>query len=138
GVETERKYAFALAVVETRDKISAYRAAYSVENMNPAAIRSHANKIAKDPFVIRKVEELNADLAEKAKLTLAHIIEQLQEDRKLAHREGQAAAAVQADMHIAKLLGLYWDKRMVVVADDFDAMGIEQLRAYIEERAHRL
>jgi hypothetical protein len=137
GKETERKAAFALAYFRTRNAQEAYCTAYTAENMSRTSISVAANKIRKDPYVIEKLKELREDLEEETRLSLADLIRNIQEDRALAHREGQAAAAVQADMHTAKLLGYYWDRK-VIITDDFEGMGAEQLRAYIAERTGAL
>ena len=138
GAETGRKDAFALAYSKTRSWREAYREAYTADGMSLESIRAAYNKLRKDPYVQRRIEEYNSELQEETRLSLANIVQQLQEDRLLAHREGQAAAAVQADMHIAKILGFYWDRRQIVVSDDFDAMSVQELRDYVTRQTQAL
>jgi hypothetical protein len=138
GRETERKEKFALEYHRTRNFRQAYCSAYTADKMDSTSIRVAANKVRHDPWVQERIAELDAELQEQTRLSLAQIINQLQEDRLLAHREGQAAAAVQADMHIAKILGFYWDRRQIVVSEDFDAMNVEELRAYVEAKTQSL
>ena len=138
GVPTDKKEAFALAYVETRSVKKAYIRTYTAENMSDTSVRVAANKIMKDPFVIKRISELNDELAEETRLSLANLVKMLLDDRALAHREGQAAAAVQASMHVAKILGHYWDRKQVVISDDFDAMGIEELRSFVVQQTKAL
>lgn len=138
GAETGKKDAFALAYIQTRSWREAYHRAYTPEAMSYESVRAAYTKLRKDPFVQRRVEEYDADLQEQTRLSLANIVQQLQEDRLLAHKEGQAAAAVQADMHIAKILGFYWDRRQVVVSNDFDAMTTQELRDYVTRQTQAL
>jgi hypothetical protein len=138
GKPNDQKAEFAQAFFETRSNKKAYMRAYSTENMNNLNIRLAANKIRKDPWVQKRIEELDAELAEETRLSLAHLVRQLQEDRELAHREGQAAAAVQASMHMAKILGHYWERKQIVLTDDLDRMGIEELRSFVIKQAQEL
>ena len=138
GEETDRKEAFATEYMRTRSAKGAYVHAYTAQNMSDTSIRVAANKMKKDPFVQRRVDEMQAELAEKTKLSLADIINMLLEDRLKAHEEGQAAAAVQASAHVAKILGYYIDNRRYIITNDFDNMGIEELRAYVQDKAQVL
>jgi len=138
GKPTPQKEAFAVAFFETRNTKKAYIRAYQAENMGDMSIRSAARKTLLDPWVQKRIKELDADLAEETKLSLAHVIRMLQDDRELAYREGHAAAAVQASMHIAKMSGYYWERKQIVLTDDLDRMGIEELRSFVVQQAKEL
>ena len=138
GKPTDQKAAFAQAFFETRNNRKAYIRAYDTANMSPPSIAAAALKTRKDPWVQQRIEELDAELAEETKLSLAHVIRMLQDDRDLAHREGQAAAAVQASMHIAKISGYYWERKQIVLTDDLDMMGIDELRKFVVQQAQEL
>ena len=91
------------------------------------------------PKVVVEIERLRAEQRERLNMTVERITKQLQEDRELAHREGQAGAAVSASTALAKLHGLMVDKREVkVVATLTDAEVDDELaeikRAIEEEQ----
>lgn len=138
GRETARKTAFARSYVETRTWVEAYKAAYTWQNMSSESIRLAAHKLSRDPYVIKKIAELTQRLEDECVISLKKITQFLLEDRQLAHKEGQAAAAVQASMHLAKIYGYYVDKRVVGTADEFEQLTAPELRAYIAKQAESL
>lgn len=58
-------------------------------------------------------------MAQKTEITLASLLNQLAEDRALAHREAQAGAAVQATLAAAKLTGHLVDRKETGSPGDF-------------------
>jgi hypothetical protein len=82
------------------------------------------------------VKELQQRGAERAEVTVASLIADLDEDRKLARGAGQASAAVSATMAKAKLLGLVIDRKEVGAPGEFDQienMSADELRAFIRQ-----
>ena len=138
GAPTVRKEALARAYVESRSWVDAYKAAYLSDNMSLPAIKEAARKLRDDPFVKKKIAELTQRLEDECVISLKKITQFLLEDRQLAHKEGQAAAAVQASMHLAKIYGYYVDKRVVGTADEFEQLTAPELRAYITKQAESL
>jgi hypothetical protein len=75
---------------------------------------ANASRVANLPIVRARVAELLNKRADKAldvphKVTVNKIIQQLEEDRLLAHRVEQSGAAVAASMGAAKVAGLLVD-----------------------------
>jgi phage terminase small subunit len=138
GEPTPYKEAFAKAYITTHNWTEAYRRAYNAKNMNAHTIKVAVDKLKGDAFVVKRVSELQKELAERTMMTLERLTNMLLEDRQLAHQEGQAAAAVQATAHIAKMHGIYVDTRVNIHRDEFDSMSAEELRAYIADRAKAL
>ena len=138
GEPTARKEALARAYVETRNWAEAYKAAYTWENMSPTSIKMAYLKLKKDPFVQQKIAELTKRLEDDCVISLAKVTRFLLEDRQLAHKEGQAAAAVQASMHLAKIYGYYVDRRVVGTLEEFEQLTAPELRAYIAKQVEAL
>jgi phage terminase small subunit len=65
----------------------------------------------KKPEIAAAVAKTEAKHAERCNVTVDSITEDLDADRQLAHKVGQAGAAVSASMGKAKLHGLVVDKR---------------------------
>lgn len=107
---TPKQEAFALAYVETGNASEAYRRAYDPKRMTPEAIAVEASKLLKHPKVALRVSELQAEHAERHKVTVDDIIRQLDEDRLFAREHEAPAAAISSTMGKAKVLGFLTDK----------------------------
>jgi phage terminase small subunit len=79
-----------------------------------------ASRLLTNVKVAARVKELQQRGAERAEVTVASLIADLDEDRKLARGAGQASAAVAATMAKAKLLGLVIDRKEVGAPGEFD------------------
>lgn len=109
------------------------------------ANRGNASRLNADESVQARVLELQARIAEKAVITAADIVKQLDQDRAFARKQGQAAAAVTATMGKAKVLGLIKDKHEhtgknggpIQYADLSDDELAARIRAHEEARASR-
>ncbi len=100
-----RHEAFCRALVEGESANGAYaKAGYKRSRKNAARLRTNDD-------IQRRVTELQANAARKTQVTIETIAAQLDEDRALALRLGQASAAVQASVAKAKLFGLVVDRR---------------------------
>ncbi len=88
------------------------REAYETAGFKPSD--AHASRLASDGKVVARVAELQEQSAKRAEITaiftLADAARQYDEDRALAHKMGQAGAAVSASTAKAKLFGLVVDK----------------------------
>lgn len=107
---TPKQEAFALAYVETGNASEAYRRAYDAERMTAEAIAVEASKLLKNPKIALRVAELQAEHAERHKVTVDDIIRQLDEDRLFAREHEAPAAAISSTMGKAKVLGFLTDK----------------------------
>lgn len=102
---------FAQALAKGRSQAEAYvEASYK-------ASEPHASRLASSGKVQARVAELQERAAIKVEVTVADIAAQLDEDRMLAHREGQAGAAVSASLGKAKVLGLIIDRTVTTITD---------------------
>lgn len=107
---TPKQEAFCLAYIETGNASEAYRRAYDPKRMTAEAIAVEASKLLKHPKVALRVAELQAEHAERHKVTVDDIIRQLDEDRLFASEHEAPAAAISSTMGKAKVLGLLTDK----------------------------
>jgi phage terminase small subunit len=73
----------------------------------------NAGRLMKNDCVAARVAELQERMAIRVEVTAEDILRDLEEDRQLAHAQGQAGAAVSATMGKAKLFGLITDKQKV-------------------------
>lgn len=109
---TVKQEAFCLAYIETGNASEAYRRAYSAGKMSADAIHVEASKLLDNPKLTLRVQELQAEAAERNAITVDDLIAELEEARKAAFAafNPQTAAAVAATMGKAKLLGFLTDK----------------------------
>jgi hypothetical protein len=77
--------------------------------------RHHAARLATNGHFVARIAELQAKAAIRAAVTIYTIADQLDEDRALAFKLGQASAAVAASVAKAKLLGLNVDRSVVTM-----------------------
>ena len=123
---TVKQENFCTAYIETGNASEAYRRAYDAENMKPATVNRKAVELLDNGKITARLGQLRAGHAERHNVTVDTISDALDEDRMLAHRNGQAGAAVSASMGKAKLHGLITDKQEVKVGpsllDMFNAL----------------
>lgn len=74
----------------------------------------------------RRIAELQARAAKKNDVTVASLVDELEEAREAAHSAEQFSAATQAILGKAKLAGLLRDKVEIGGVGDFDACQTEQ------------
>ena len=103
-----RREKFAQGLAEGLSGAEAYRrAGYRGKGHSAEAASS---QILRNLEVQQRVADLRGRTAERAEITRDTIIAELEEARQLALQLGQAGAAVQAAMGIAKVLGLVVDR----------------------------
>ncbi len=112
-------------VVDHNATQAAKRAGYS-----PRTAYSQGQRLLKHVEVQTAIAAEQARLRRKMEVTVASLTAELEEARTLAIANGQASAAVQATMGIAKLHGLLVDRSEVTTTDD---LSLEQVRARIKE-----
>lgn len=101
---TGKQRGAALSFIETGSKAEAFRRNYS-HNFNNHVIAVKAHELFELPHVKEFVEELQAEQREKLGVSLETLTVDLESDRQLAYKEGQAASAVSATMGKAKIHG---------------------------------
>ena len=103
-LENSRQELFCLGLVEGKTANQAYAdAGYSPNAGNATRLKGNER-------IAARVADLQARALNRHDVTMDSVSRQLQEDRELAHRLGQAGAAVSASMGQAKLYGLLFDK----------------------------
>lgn len=108
---TPKQEAFCYGYIETGNASGAYRAAYNAEKMKPESVAVQAAKMLASPKIALKIDALRAELRQRHEITVDDLVAELEEARKLAFETDKAAAAVQATMGKAKLLGLVVEKQ---------------------------
>jgi phage terminase small subunit len=110
---TPKQEAFAKAYIETGNASEAYRRAYNAGKMKDQAVHVKASELLKHGKVAGRVAELQAAHQKRHEITVDSLTDMLKEDRELARREGEANAAINAVLAIAKLHGLIIDSKNV-------------------------
>jgi len=96
--------------VECGDKSEAYRFAYDTSRMKPASVNRVAHRLFEQVKIRSRIEELQAEIAERHDLTVDGIIQQLIEDRDFARACGSASAAVKVTELLGKHLGMFAER----------------------------
>lgn len=119
---TEKQEAFSLAFLETGNAAEAYRRAYDVApDAKDGWLYVEACQLLDNPKIALRLKELR-DQAERLSIfTLQAAMEEFEEARQAALREGQAAAAVSATTGKVKLFGL--DKPTRIAAEHVGKNG---------------
>ncbi len=112
-------------VVDHNATQAAIRAGYS-----PKTAYSIGHENLKKPEIAAAIAAEQARLRRRNNVTIGSMTEEMRENRDLAVANGQAAAAQQASMGIAKLHGLLIDRAEVKTTND---MTLAQVRARIKE-----
>ena len=100
-------------------------AGYAAHAANPSRLSAHEG-------VKRRLDEISRQMAEKTRVTIASITEELEEERMAAHNAGQTGVAVQAIVYKAKLHGLLVARSETGAPGDFAALQTpEQVLAVI-------
>ena len=109
---TPKQEAFCVAYVDPKvDNASeAYRSAYDTKKMAPATINREAKVLLDNPKVATRLEELQWEAAEAAKLSLTGHLNDLKRLRDAAEVKEKFGPAIQAEMARGKASGLYVDK----------------------------
>lgn len=125
---TPKQEAFCQAYVRLGDGKAAYLEANP--SVKPVSAKITAAKWLANPNIAGRVAELREKVAERAEITIASLIEELEADRELARKEGLPAAAVKATESIAKLAGLWVEK-----SETTHTMRPDEARALIGQLA---
>jgi len=128
-LQNPRHEKFAQELAAGKSAAEAYERAGYVKNSGNC-IRLKGNE-----RVAARVAEIQYGGAVRAELTIASLLDELEEARKLALKHRQPSAAVQATMGKAKILGLIVDRREVGEVGAFDHMTDEELMEEARKRA---
>ena len=102
---------FAREVVRIGSYARAYRKAYKVgERTKPETVHRNAATLAADTKISARIEELKAKAADKAVISRASMLEEMDVNRRLALELDMPAAAASASRDRAKVAGLMVDR----------------------------
>ena len=108
---TPKQEKFCQVYIETGNASEAYRQAYNTEKMKPESVNSKGYQLLQQVQITARLDELRAEHKKRHEITVDTLVAELEEARKLAFETEKAAAAVQATMGKAKLLGLVVEKQ---------------------------
>lgn len=108
---TPKQERFCYSYIETGNASEAYRRSYNAERMKPEVVAVKASELLAKGKIAVRIEALRAELRQRHEITVDDLVAELEEARKLAFETDKAAAAVQATMGKAKLLGLVIEKQ---------------------------
>lgn len=125
---------FAREVVRIGSYSHAYRIAYRVRpDTKPESVHRAASALANDVKIASRIEELRAKAAERAVVTRASMLQEMEENRSFAMMLDNASAAHSASRDRAKVAGLMVDKHEHT-GKDGAALQV-QTETTIEERS---
>ena len=101
------------AFVETGSKSDAYRAGYSTGNMKDRTINTKAYVLFERDDIRARVAELQAEAAERNKVTIDSLSDMFKAAYDLAEKEEVPAAMVSAATALGRLHGIISDKGTV-------------------------
>lgn len=101
---------FAREYIKTGNATESYRQAYDAENMSQHAQEEEAYRLMQNPEVALMVDKLKSNLAKKYEVTMDSITSAMRVCESLAREHKQINAAVNANVHIAKMHGVYVEK----------------------------
>ena len=108
---TPKQERFCQVYIETGNASEAYRQSYKTAKMKPETVNRTAKQLLDNRKIAARLDELREEHAKRHEITVDTLVAELEEARKLAFETDKAAAAVQATMGKAKLLGLVVEKQ---------------------------
>lgn len=131
-LDNQRHEIFAQRIAQGNSATQAYiKAGYTAKGNSAEAA---ASRLLSDVKVRDRVAELQSGSAQQAEITIASLTQMYLSDRELAYEVGQPAAARGAADSLAKLYGLFVDKKEIKRVDDFSSMSDDELDQFIAER----
>ena len=105
---TPKQEKFCNAYIECGNQSEAYRRAYNAEKMKPECIVVKASELMATGKVAVRVKELQHQIAQRNKITVDDLLNELEQARQIAlnAEKPQCAAMVAATIGKAKLLGM--------------------------------
>lgn len=112
---TAKQEAFCQAIVQGTGQADAYRLAYTVKKMSPAAVDVEASRLMDNPKIAQRVAELRAPVIEKVQYGLEQAMSEAEQALQLALKKEHPGAMVAAVQLRSKLNGLLIDKKEIKV-----------------------
>lgn len=122
---TPKQEAFCHAYIENGGNASAaYREAYDAEDMQMNSVHVASSRLLSDSKVALRVKELRDEIANRHKLSVADLLNELEQARVIAStaETPQASAMVAASLGKAKLLG--YDKQKIEINGNINAKPV--------------
>jgi len=110
--------------------------AYRLAGYKPS--RANASTLKTNQSILNRIKEIQARGALRAEVTVASVLNELEEARQLAMSISQPAAATAAAMGKAKVKGLIVERKEVGAPGDFDRMSDDELRNWIARETSAL
>jgi len=111
----QRYELFCWGIVKGLSQADAYRnAGYSRSGKKPSM--RHLTVLMKKPAIIRRIEELRANMRYKLKISVESLVVDLVDSRQRAIKAGEIGNEINATMAIARLLGFLVEKNELVLA----------------------
>ena len=136
---TPQQEKFAQLVVEGHNQSDAYRGSYKAGRMNARTINEEASRMMANPDIAARVESLRKPIVEAVaiagRMTLESHIAELERLKELALEAGKFEAAIGAEVHRGKAVGLYVTKTEDVTDPMRKALGRmkpEKLESVVE------
>ena len=108
---TPKQEKFCQVYIETSNASEAYRQSYNASRTKPEVVAVKASQMMANGKVKVRIDALRSLHQKRHEITVDDLVKELEEARKLAFETDKAAAAVQATMGKAKLLGLVVEKQ---------------------------
>lgn len=140
---TEKQRDFLVNYLEGGDASAAYRKAYDAENMSAGAIRVEACRLKQHPNIALILDSLAAEQLDKAKTNREEHLKELARLSARAELAGNYGAAIQAEIHRGKAVGLYAEKKdpnvrtpqdvLNDIAAKYPDFALKLARGYVKE-----
>jgi hypothetical protein len=122
---TPKQFAFVQGLLEGKTASDAYRGAYDCSNMSKESIWARASELRRNSKVAVWLTHTRMAALELGIRSLEQHVAQLTRLREEAIDQGQISAAVQAEVAIGRVCGLYEDKiRVTTQASDKDLVNV--------------
>lgn len=128
GKLTAKQEAFCLAVTKGMSLSDAYREAYDCTRMQPETVNKRASELACNGEITGRINELRAEAARSAVVTLEGHLNDLKRLRDKAEEAAEYAAAISAEVSRGKAAGLYKNKVEVSGGMSLDVERLEKGR----------
>lgn len=110
---TAKQERFVVAYLETGNASEAYRRAYDAGAMKPASVNRMAHELLLNLKIASRIAELRQPVVDAAQVTLSTHLARLDELSRWAQQEGNAPAAVAAEVKRGEAGGLYVQRKQI-------------------------
>jgi hypothetical protein len=124
---TEKQEAFCQGVTSGLSLSDAYRAAYNVQNMQPASIHTNACKLFADAKIMQRLRAINREMDEKRRMMAASDAAlALRVLREMAEKADTDASRIRAAELLAKAGGVFTEQVEITDKTERNEAEVEQ------------